>query len=83
MTYNHITIKRIPVALKLAMDDNHEAAVRREERLANAAPELLIALRALLQDAIELGIYEGNLNGSAVAARNAIDRATGSFDDRR
>lgn len=83
MTYNHITIKRIPVAFELAMDDNHEAAVRREERLANAAPELLIALRALLQDAIELGIYEGNLNGSAVAARNAIDRGTGSFDDRR
>ena len=77
MTYQHITIKRIPVALDLAMSDTHNAAVQREERLAHAAPELLVALRALLQDAIELGIYEGNMNGSAVAARNAIDKATG------
>jgi hypothetical protein len=77
MAYLHITIKRIPVALELAMDDKHNAMVQREERLAKAAPELLAALRALLEDAIELGIYEGNMSGSAVAARNAINKATG------
>lgn len=46
-------------------------------RLIAAAPDLLIALRALLEDAIELGIYELKNNGSAVAAQNAIYKATG------
>ena len=46
-------------------------------RLIVAAPELLIALRDLLDDAIALGICESNMSGSAVAARAAIARATG------
>jgi len=62
-----------------ASSDEHNAPLEcfANARLIAAAPELLIALRALLQDAIELGIYEGNMSGSAVAARNAIDKATG------
>ena len=46
-------------------------------RLIAAAPELLIALRDLLEDAIALGICESNMSGSAVAARAAIAKATG------
>ena len=48
-----------------------------DARLIAAAPELLIALRDLLEDAIALGIWESNMSGSAVAARAAIARATG------
>ena len=48
-----------------------------DARLIAAAPELLIALRDLLEDAIALGICESNMSGSAVAARAAIARATG------
>lgn len=46
-------------------------------RLISAAPELLIALRDLLEDAVALGICESNLSGSAVAARAAIAKAKG------
>ena len=48
-----------------------------DARLIAAAPELLIALRDLLEDAIALGICESNMSGSAVAARAAIAKATG------
>jgi hypothetical protein len=72
---------RIPICHSIMGGDLEEADAN--ARLIAAAPELLVALRALLQDAIELGIYEGNMNGSAVAARNAIDKATNSFNDRR
>lgn len=56
---------------------SHAKAIEANACLIAAAPELLAALRALLEDAIDLGIYEGNMSGSAVAARNAIDKATG------
>jgi hypothetical protein len=42
-----------------------------------AAPDLLVALRDLLEDAVALGICESNMSGSAVAARAAIAKATG------
>ena len=48
-----------------------------DARLIAAAPDLLIALRDLLEDAVALGICESNMSGSAVAARAAIARATG------
>ena len=60
--------------------ENHSIAVAINEndaRLIAAAPELLIALRDLLEDAIALGICESNMSGSAVAARAAIAKATG------
>lgn len=46
-------------------------------RLIAAAPDLLTALRDLLEDATKLGIDESDLSGSAVAARAAIAKATG------
>ena len=48
-----------------------------DARLIASAPELLIALRDLLEDAVALGICESNMSGSAVAARAAIAKATG------
>ena len=48
-----------------------------DARLIASAPDLLIALRDLLEDAVALGICESNMSGSAVAARAAIARATG------
>lgn len=49
-----------------------------DARVLAAAPDLLVALRDLLDDAIELGICESNMSGSAVAARAAIAKATGA-----
>ena len=48
-----------------------------DARLIASAPDLLIALRDLLEDAIALGICESNMSGSAVAARAAVRKATG------
>ena len=48
-----------------------------DARLIAAAPELLAALRDLLEDAVALGICESNMSGSAVAARAAIAKAIG------
>ena len=82
MTYQHITIKRIPVALDLAMSDTHNAKVQREERLAKAAPALLAVLTRILyaHDTGNCGAVTGEaiLCGQfASAARDAINEATG------
>lgn len=57
MNYKHITIKRIPVPLALAMDDKHEASVQIEERIARAAPELLSALQGLVAELERTSYY--------------------------
>lgn len=49
-----------------------------DARLLAAAPDLLVALCDLLEDAVALGICESNMSGSAVAARAAISKATGA-----
>lgn len=73
---NYISSESGPVAITSSSSEVSRDTNLANARLIAAAPELLIALRALLEDAIELGIYEGNMSGSAVAARNAIDKAT-------
>ena len=75
MTYKHITINRIPVALELAMDDNHNAAVQREERLANTAPELLECLLDVLD--ADGDLYAMDFN----RYRAAIEKATGKVTE--
>lgn len=67
MTYQHITIKRIPVALELAMDDGHNAEVSREEDLARAAPALAEALRDMVR-AQESGTMYASICNNARAA---------------
>ena len=47
-------------------------------RLIAAAPSLLAALEALLDDALELGLADSTLSGSAIEARTAINKAKGN-----
>ena len=47
-------------------------------RLIAAAPDLLAALEALLDDALELGLADSSLSGSAIEARTAINKAKGN-----
>lgn len=46
-------------------------------RLIAAAPELLEALRNLLEDAIALGIEDSDRSGSAIEAKAALAKAGG------
>ena len=39
---------------------------------------LLLALEALLEDALALGLADSHLSGSAIEARAAIDKARGN-----
>lgn len=71
MTYKHIKITRIPVPMaKVLSDLTYEAEVQHEQRVANTAPDLLIALR----EAVE--IIEGT-GLDATTQREAIAKATG------
>jgi hypothetical protein len=47
-------------------------------RLIAAAPDMLAALEALLADALELGLADSSLSGSAIEARTAINKAKGN-----
>lgn len=47
-------------------------------RLIAAAPDLLAALEALLDDALALGLADSHLSGSAIEARVAITKAKGA-----
>ena len=47
-------------------------------RLIAAAPDLLAALRHLLEDAVALNMGESDRSGVLAEARAAIDKATGS-----
>jgi hypothetical protein len=47
-------------------------------RLIAAAPDLLAALEALLDDALALGLADSHLSGSAIEARAAITKAKGA-----
>lgn len=47
-------------------------------RLIAAAPDLLAALEALLDDALALGLADSHLSGSAIEARAAIAKAEGA-----
>ena len=50
---------------------------RRRRKLRDAAPDLLLALEALLEDALALGLADSHLSGSAIEAREAIAKARG------
>lgn len=79
MTFKHITIRRIPVSLDIAMDNAHNAEVMAEERLALAAPDLLkalINLRAAVLFFTDAGEY-GDGWPEVQAATDAIVKATG------
>ena len=79
MTFKHITINRIPVPLVIAMSDAHEAAVRREERIAHSALYLLDALQQLNAAVLMFTDAAKNLDDwpEVTAARAAIAKATG------
>ena len=47
-------------------------------RLIAAAPDLLAALEALIDDALALGLADSHLSGSAIEARAAITKAKGA-----
>jgi hypothetical protein len=49
-----------------------------EAHLVAAAPDLLAALEALLDDALALGLADSSLSGSAIEARTAINKAKGN-----
>jgi hypothetical protein len=49
-------------------------------RLIAAAPDMLAALEALLDDALALGLADSHLSGSAIEARTAINKAKGNGD---
>ena len=51
---------------------------RRRRKLRDAAPDLLAALEALLEDALALGLADSHLSGSAIEARAAINKAKGN-----
>lgn len=51
---------------------------RRRKMMHDAAPDLLLALEALLEDALALGLADSHLSGSAIEARAAIDKARGN-----
>ena len=75
--YNTIFAGRNTHVAHLAVQGKTEAEVEANCALIVAAPDLLIALRDLLEDAVALGICESNMSGSAVAASAAIAKATG------
>jgi hypothetical protein len=52
--------------------------LEREAHLVAAAPDLLAALEALLDDALALGLADSHLSGSAIEARAAITKAKGA-----
>jgi hypothetical protein len=52
--------------------------LEREAHLVAAAPNLLAALEALLDDALALGLADSHLSGSAIEARAAITKAKGA-----
>ena len=52
--------------------------LEREAHLVAAAPNLLAALEALIDDALELGLADSTLSGSAIEARTAINKAKGN-----
>jgi hypothetical protein len=60
---------------------DYQAAAQERNRqaklLRDAAPDLLAALEALLDDALELGLADSSLSGSAIEARTAIVKAKG------
>ena len=51
---------------------------QRDKMLRDAAPDLLAALEALLDDALALGLADSSLSGSAIEARTAINKAKGN-----
>lgn len=51
---------------------------RRRKMMHDAAPDLLLALEALLEDALALGLADSHLSGSAIDARDAIAKAEGN-----
>jgi hypothetical protein len=61
---------------------DYQAAAQERNRqaklLRDAAPDLLAALEALLDDALELGLADSSLSGSAIEARTAINKAKGN-----
>jgi hypothetical protein len=68
---------------RIAMLDCENEALSDTDILANArliaaAPDLLAALEALLDDALELGLADSSLSGSAIEARTAINKAKGN-----
>jgi hypothetical protein len=44
--YEHIYIGRKPIPLDLLLDDEHNKLIRREERIASHAKDMLLALKA-------------------------------------
>lgn len=77
MTYQHIRIQRIPVALGLAMSDAHNAEVQREERLAQSATALFRALQRAHDETraryAVLGLPYPDWVDDARSALNAVD----------
>ena len=70
--------KHSPIALirTAGLGAGPSMAVREANaRLIAAAPDLLAALEALLDDALELGLADSPLSGSAIEARTAITKA--------
>lgn len=61
---------------------DYQAAAQERNRqaklLRDAAPDLLAALEALLDDALALGLADSSLSGSAIEARTAINKAKGN-----
>lgn len=78
--FKHITIRRIPVDLALAMNDAHNADVMAEERLALAAPDMLKALIDLRAAVLFFSDMMGRIDDwpEVQAATDAIAKATGS-----
>ena len=80
MTYKHITFERIFVGYRTKLSQDYKLAVQREERLADAAPDLLAALRQLVKDADDnaesLKVWYAD-HPHLEAARDAIEKAIG------
>jgi hypothetical protein len=53
-------------------------ASKADAHLIAAAPDMLAALEALLDDALALGLADSHLSGSAIEARTAITKAKGN-----
>ena len=69
------TPRTLPIAKVYSGDIKQSLA---DARLIAAAPELLTALRNLLEDAIALGIEDSDRSGSAIEARAILAKAEGS-----
>jgi hypothetical protein len=68
---------------RVCMIDCDDETVGEQDLAANAhliaaAPDLLAALEALLDDALALGLADSPLSGSAIEARTAINKAKGN-----